>query len=472
MKLDTIIRGGRVVTAGETFRADVGIRNGRIVAIAEGLARGADPRTDIVDARGCWVIPGGIDAHVHLDLGAGRFRTSDDFTSGTRAAACGGVTTVIDFAHAEPGQGLRQGLDTWHAKAAGRACVDYAFHMAITAWDRQHREIKCIFEQGIPTFKQYMIYAERGLRSDDAAIFAALETLRDLGGRLLVHAESERILDMLIRRHHTRESMRRYGARLHARSRPSFVEAAAVERVIRWARATRGPAYIVHLSTAEGADLVAAARRDGVNVLAETCAHYLALDDRVFARPDGHLYATCPQVRKPADQRRLWRGLRDGTLCAIATDTCTFTRKQKDTWRGDWTRIPMGMPGVETLLPLVYTLGVRRRRLTMNQLVEKCCTGPARVMGLYPQKGTLRVGSDADLAIIHPTRTRTVDWRRLETNCDWNPYQGWKLAGFARDTFCRGRRIVKDYTFVGEVGYGRFVPRTLERGVAGAAGRV
>ncbi len=463
MKLDTIIRGGRVVTAEETFRADVGIRGERIVALASGLARQAPPHTHVVDARGCWVIPGAIDAHVHLDLGTGRFRTSDDFVSGTRAAACGGVTTVIDFAHAERDESLQQGLDAWHAKAAGRACVDYAFHMAITNWDRQHREIRRVFEQGIPTFKQYMVYAERGLRSDDAAIFAALETLRDLGGRLLVHAESQDVLNLLIHRHHTRASMKRYGASLHARSRPHFVEAAAVERVIRWARATGGPAYVVHLSTAEGVDLVAAAQADGVDVLAETCPHFLVLDDSVFASPDGHLYATCPQVKKPADQRRLWRGLRDGTLCAVATDTCTFSRKQKDTWRGDWTRIPMGMPGVETLVPLVYTVGVRRRRLSIHQLVEKCCTGPARAMGLYPRKGTLRVGSDADLVIIHPARTRTVDWRRLESRCDWNPYQGWKLAGFARDTFCRGRRIVKNYQFIGEVGYGRFIPRTLER---------
>jgi dihydropyrimidinase len=213
------------------------------------------------------------------------------------------------------------------------------------------------------------------------------------------------------------------------------------------------------MSTGEGADLVKRAQQEGVNVLAETCAQYLALDDSVFAKKDGHLYATCPQVKKPRDQKRLWEGLADGEVCSVSTDTCTFSRKQKAMWKGDWTKIPMGMPGLETLLPVVYTQGVLKRRLTVNQFVDKCCTTPARIMGLYPRKGTLQIGSDADVVIIHPTKKRKVDWRKMQTNCDWSPYQGWELAGFARHAFCRGRRIVDDYTFVGRNGYGEFVPR-------------
>jgi dihydropyrimidinase len=301
------------------------------------------------------------------------------------------------------------------------------------------------------------------LQSDDADIFEALETLRDLGGILCVHAESGRVLDLLVRRHHNAAEMRRHGAYLHALTRPNFIEAEAIERAIHWGRATGGPLFIVHVSTAEGADLVKRAQAEGVNVLAETCAHYLVLDDSVLAGKDGHLYATSPQVKKPRDQRRLWRGLRGGEICSVSTDTCTFTRKQKAAWKGDWTKIPMGLPGLETLLPIVYTHGVLRRRLTISQFVDKCCTRPARVMGLYPRKGTLRVGSDADVVVFHPTHKRKVDWRKMQTNCDWNPYQGWDLAGFAEHTFCRGRQVVEDYKFVGSNGYGQFVPRGRPR---------
>jgi dihydropyrimidinase len=253
--------------------------------------------------------------------------------------------------------------------------------------------------------------------------------------------------------------MKKHGATLHALTRPNFVEAEAIERVIHWTRVTGGRAFIVHMSTAEGADLVQRARAEGVNILAETCAQYLVLDDRVFAKKEGHLYGTCPQVKQAADQQRLWRGLRDGGVCNVSTDTCTFTRKQKAMWKGDWTRIPMGMPGLETLLPIVYTKGVLKGRLTLSQFVERCCTAPARIMGLAPRKGVLAVGSDADIAIFHPTRRRRVDWRRMQTNCDWSPYQGWELAGFAEHTFNRGRQVVQDYEFIGERGAGVYLSR-------------
>src|SRR6185295_3237187 len=212
---------------------------------------------------------------------------------------------------------------------------------------------------------------------------------------LLVHAESARVLDELIARHHTPELMKQYGARLHPMTRPNFVEAEAIQRVVQWCEATGGQLYIVHMSTAEGSDIVRAAQARGVPVLAETCAQYLVLDDSVFEREDGHLFACCPQVKKSKDVDRLWRGLRGGEVSVVSTDTCTFTREQKAMWNGDWTKIPMGLPGLETLLPLV-------------ELSMKLSTNPARIMGLYPRKGAIMVGADADLAIIHPTATRTV----------------------------------------------------------------
>lgn len=459
MKLDTIIHGGRVVTAGESVRADVGIRGEKIVAVGSGLARTHANGARLINATGRYVIPGGVDAHVHLALPFCGTTSADDYDSGTRAAACGGVTTLIDFAIPYGKDTLQQAVDNWHAKAAGKACVDYSFHLAITHWDQQKKELPKMIAQGIPTFKQFMIYAKEGWQSDDAAMYSALEVLRDVGGMLCVHAESSRVLDLLIERHHNTAEMKKYGAYLHTLTRPNFVEAEAIERAIRWTKATGGRLFVVHMSTGDGADLVKRAQAEGVHVLAETCAQYLALDDSVFSSKDGHLFATCPQLKKPADQRRLWAGLKSGEVCSVSTDTCTFTRGQKAMWKGDWTKIPMGMPGLETLLPVVYTAGVLKRRLTVNQFVDKCCTTPARVMGLYPRKGTLQVGSDADVTIFHPTQKRKVDWRRMQTNCDWSPYQGWDLAGFAEHTLCRGQTVVENYKFVGRNGHGQFIPR-------------
>jgi dihydropyrimidinase len=277
---------------------------------------------------------------------------------------------------------------------------------------------------------------------------------------LLVHAESSRVLDELIARHHTPELMKQYGARLHPMTRPNFIEAEAIQRAVAWSEVTGGQLYIVHLSTAEGTEIIQAAQARGVPVIAETCVQYLVLDDSVFDREDGHLFACCPQLKKPADSERLWKGIKDGTVTAISTDTCTFTREQKAMWEGDWTKIPMGMPGLETLLPLTYTHGVKAGRITIEQMCDKLSTGPAKAMGLFPRKGGITVGADADLAIIHPDRTHTVDPAELETNADWSPFEGWDLAGFARTTLSRGDVIVDDYRVVGQEGRGKWLPRT------------
>jgi dihydropyrimidinase len=369
------------------------------------------------------------------------------------------VTTVIDFAIPYGEESLADAFANWSAKAGPKACVDYAFHMAITNWDRHGPEMAAMVAKGCPTFKEFMIYASEGWQSDDRAIFNTLERCKDLGAMLLVHAESSRVLDELIARHHTPEEMNRLGARLHAITRPNFIEAEAIQRAITWAEVTGGRLYIVHMSTREGAELVKAARARGVDVYAETCAQYLVLDDSAFDRPDGHLFACCPQIKKKEDQERLWQGLRDGEVSVVSTDTCTFTRAQKARWEGDWTRIPMGMPGLETLLPIVYTHGVLEGRLTLPEFVAKCCTNPAKLMGLFPRKGIIAVGSDADLAIIDPEKRIEVDCATMETNADWSPYQGWSLAGFAETTISRGRKIVENYQFVGESGWGRWLPR-------------
>jgi dihydropyrimidinase len=455
MAYDLIIANGTVVSPDGQERADVAVRGERIAATGKNLARGG---ATVIDATGKYVLPGILDVHVHLELPFCGTVSSDDWNTGTRAAARGGVTTVIDFAIPYGQQSLQDAFDAWSERAK-KACIDYCFHMAITNWDRHGPEMEKMVKKGCPTFKEFMIYAAEGWQSDDRAIFNALEQCKRLGGMLLVHAESARVLDELIARHHTPEEMKKHGAQLHAKTRPNFIEAEAIQRAIMWADVTGGRLYIVHMSTGEGTDIVKAARQRGVDVYAETCVQYLVLDDSVFVRPDGHLFACCPQVKKPKDQERLWKGLNDGEVCVISTDTCTFTKAQKARWEGDWTKIPMGLPGLETLLPLVYTHGVLGKKLSLNQLVEKCCTNPAKVMGLYPRKGVLAAGSDADVTIIDPEKRITVDHATMEGGADWSPYQGWPLAGFAQHTFCRGKQIVADYKFIGVNGWGQWLPR-------------
>ena len=465
MRFDRIIQGGNVVTPAGTFTGDVGIVGERIAALGTSLeAEGAE----VIDARDHHVLPGALDVHVHLALPFCGTSSSDVYRTGTRAAERGGVTTVIDFAIPYAGESLAQAVDNWMKKAEGKALVDYTFHVCITRWQEHKDQIGAMVERGFSTFKEFMIYESEGWQSDDRAMFSTLEQMREYGAMLLVHAESARVLDELIARHHTPDLMKRYGARLHAMTRPNFIEAEAIERAVHWCEVTGGQLYIVHMSTAEGADIVRAAQARGVPVLAETCAQYLVLDDTVFARDDGHLYACCPQVKKPADVERLWKGLKRGEVSVISTDTCTFTREQKAMWEGDWTKIPMGMPGLETLLPLTYTKGVLEGRLTLEEMCAKLSTNPARIMGLSPRKGAIQIGADADIAIIHPSRTFAVRPDEMETNADWSPYEGWELAGFSRTTLSRGEVIVDDYRVVGREGRGRWLPRA-SAGLAAAS---
>jgi dihydropyrimidinase len=470
MNHDVIIANGLILSPEGERKADVLFRGESIAAVAPGLAAADRGGAEVVDATGKYVMPGGLDVHVHLELPFCGTVSSDDWNTGTRAAARGGVTTVIDFAIPYGQQSLEEAYHVWLERAKPKACVDYCFHMAITNWDRHGPEMAKMVNMGCPTFKEFMIYASEGWQADDRAIYNTLERAKQLGAMLLVHAESSRVLDELIARHHTPEEMKTLGARLHAITRPNFIEAEAIARAITWSEVTGGRLYIVHMSTAEGADCVRAAQARGVDVYAETCAQYLVLDDSLFGKPEGHLYACCPQVKKKKDQERLWQGLARGEVSVVSTDTCTFTRAQKAMWNGDWTKIPMGLPGLETLLPIVYTRGVLENRITLEQLVARCATNPAKLMGLYPKKGTIAPGSDADLAIIDPEKRFTVDPKTMETNADWSPYEGWSLAGFAESTFCRGRKIVEDYQFIGSNGWGRWLARERAGRLEGGAG--
>jgi dihydropyrimidinase len=457
MGFDTVIQGGTVVTATDSFVADVGIKGEKIAALGQDLV--SMNGSKVIDAGGKYVLPGGIDVHVHLELPFCGTVSADDFTTGTKAAAAGGVTTVIDFANQDTEKGLMEGIRKRKELADPKVCVDYSFHSIITHWNENiEAEFPEVIDFGIPSFKMFMIYKKEGWQSDDAALFSALGTAREHEGMIMVHAESEGVLNVLIDKYLKEKD--KWGAYAHTLSRPCFTESEAIQRAIKWSEVTGGHLYVVHMSTGEGADLVKAAKEKGVPVDCETCPQYLLLNDDVFKGPEGHLFATCPQIKKPHDSERLWKGLVDGEVPIVATDTCTFNKTQKAMWEGDFTRIPFGMPGVETLVPSVYTFGVREKKFSLNHLVSLISTHPAKLFGLYPDKGTIAVGADADLTVVDPDKSRTIDYETMETNCDWSPYQGMEMYGFPDVTLSRGTVVAEDGKFVGEVGHGRFVKRT------------
>ncbi|MDD5557783.1 MAG: dihydropyrimidinase [bacterium] len=462
--MSTILKGGTLVTETDAFQADLVMDRGTIAAVG----RNFQPRkgTEVVDARGMYVMPGGIDAHVHFQLPFCGTVSSDDFLNGTKAAACGGVTTVIDYAIQTKGRPVMEAVEKRRAEADGRVCVDYALHAGITDWkDGSPRDLRRLVAYGIPTVKMFMIYRKEGWMADDYMLFSALEETARCGAMIELHAESVSLLDGLVARYH--RNWKRLGARGHALSRPAFAEEEAVRRAIMWAGATGGRVYIVHMSAGASADAVREAQERGVRVYAETCPQYLLLDDSVFRKRNGHLYATCPQIKSKADAERLWRGVTNGEVSLIATDTCTFTTRQKAMWGGDFTKIPYGMPGVETMVPLMHTFGVGAGRFSVNRLVQLVSANPARLHGLYPQKGTLAVGADADVVVFDPRRKHVISPRRLQTNCDWSPYDGWRLTGWPALVFSRGRLAARNGKFVGEEGWGRFVRREPWGGIEG-----
>lgn len=454
--MDLIIKNGTVVTDSETFKADIGISNGKIKIIGQDL-NGAD---QIIDATGQYVMPGGLDVHVHLQLPFCGTVSADDFITGTKAAAAGGITTIVDFAIQSKGNTLTDAVKSRKQEADGKVCVDYSLHGGITDWnDRTKSELKSLVEEGIVSFKMFMIYRSEGWMSSDSMLYQALEETKKLGGTILVHAESVDVLDYMVEKYHNPADMKKYGAYCHVLSRPNFVEEEAIQRAIKWTEVTGGRLYIVHMSTGGGANLVIAAKKRGIEVLAETCPQYLLLEDDLFKKEDGHLYGTCPQIKKKEDIDRLWDALGNGEIDTIATDTCTFDTKQKAMWEGDFTKIPFGMPGSELMMPLMYTYGVREGKINLNQFVHYQSTNPAKIFGMYPEKGSLQVGTDADILVFDPRKNVTVDYQNLETNCDWSPYQGWKLKGYPYITILRGKIIAKDGRFTGDIGYGKFIKR-------------
>lgn len=455
--MSTLIKNGTMVTDSLTYIADIWIEADKITKIGKDLK--PTPDTRIIDAEGKLVLPGAIDTHVHFQLPFCGTVSKDDFINGSQAAALGGVTTFIDFATQQSGHSLQESIKDRMAEAEGKVCIDYSLHASITDWnERTRNEIRDVIAKGIPSFKMYMIYKNEGWMASDAALFFALQETSKWGGMVAVHAENNDIIDGLIHQTLNNGSWRTYGAYAHYLTRPAYTEAEAIQRAITLAENAKGTLYIVHTSSKDGLQAIREGQNRGVSVYAETCPQYLLLDAKLLQdQKTGHLYATCPPIRGEQDRKALWSGLAKNIRC-VGTDTCTFDTKQKSLWDGKFTDIPFGMPGIETVLPLMFTEGYRRGKITLNQLVAITSTNAAKIFGLYPQKGTICVGGDADLVIFDPNKEKVIRWQDLHTDCDWSPYQGTKVIGWPAVTLSRGRVIVENDQFIGEAGWGRFVP--------------
>jgi dihydropyrimidinase len=454
--MDTIIAGGTVVTAADTFRADVGIAGGRIVALGRDLAPG--PQTTLLDATSRMIIPGGVDVHTHLDSPSQGSVTADDFASGTVAAACGGTTTIVDMCFQRHGGTLADALADWHQRAAGKAVIDYGFHMVVVDLnDATAAELAALPAQGVPSFKLFMAY-KGGPMVDDLTLFRSLEIARESGGIVLVHAENGDVAFALQRR---LLAAGQTDPRAHALSRPPRVEAEAVARAVALAELAGAPLFVVHVSCAEALEEIARGRARGATVLAETCTHYLYATEDDLARPDfaGAKWVFTPPPRDRRQHAALWSALAHDTLQLVSSDHSAFNwRGQKDAGRDDFTLIPNGAPGIEERMIGVYQ-GVVQGKISLNRFVELTATAPARVFGLHPQKGSIAVGGDADLVIWNPHAELTITQTALHHKVDYTLYEGMRVRGLPETVLRRGEVIVRNRAYVGGTGGGQFLAR-------------
>ena len=458
MAFDTIIANGRVVTATDTYLSDVAISSGKIEAIGENLPR--ENAAHIIDAAGKYVMPGGIDVHTHLDMPFGGTTSSDDFETGTRAAAFGGTTTLIDFAIQYKGQTLRTAFDGWMRKASGKAVCDYGFHCIITELaDAQLEEMNALVREGVTSFKLFMAYPGVFML-DDGSIFKALQRTAKNGGLVCMHAENGNAIDVIVQQ---ALAEGKKAPKYHALTRPTTAEAEATARAIALAEMAGAPVYIVHLSCNDALEKVREARDRGLPVYAETCPQYLYLSIENFDVPDfeGAKYVFTPPLREKWHQEKLWNGLKRDHLQVVSTDHCPFCfKEQKELGRGDFTKIPNGGPGVENRMSLIYSGGVAAGRFSVNRFVELVSTTPAKLFGLYPRKGTIAVGSDADLVIFDPDRKHTISAKTHHMRVDYSMFEGIDVTGMPSTVLSRGRVVVDNDKFVGRVGAGEFVKRS------------
>ncbi len=453
----TLITNGTVVTADGSIAADVLIDGEQIAAIGRALS-GSVAADDTVDASGRYVIPGAIDVHTHMELPFGGTFAKDTFETGTRAAAFGGTTCIVDFAVQSKGKSLREGLDAWHAKAEGKAVVDYGFHMIMSdVTDDSLAEMDQLVSEGVPDFKLFTAYPGV-FYSDDGAIFRAMQRTAGNGGLIMMHAENGLAIDVIAADMVASGTTDPIG---HGLARYPILEGEATNRVIRLAEAAGVPVYIVHLSARDALEAVQAARDRGAMAFAETCPQYLFLSlDDLGGGFEGAKFVCSPPLRSADHQEDLWTGLRKDDLQVVSTDHCPFDfHGQKDLGRGDFRKIPNGLPGVEDRVDLLHDGGVVGGRFTRERWVEVIATAPAKLFGMYPRKGTIAVGSDADLVIYDPARRHTISAATHHMDVDYSCYEGREVQGGSDVVMSRGTVVVRDGAWVGPAGHGRFVKR-------------
>ena len=463
--MSVLIKNGRVITAVDDYFADIFIKNETVTLIGEKLDIEAD---EVIDASGKYLIPGGLDPHTHLDMPFGGTTSADDFETGTRAAAHGGTTTLIDFAIQSKGHSTLEALDTWHAKADGKTAIDYGFHMIVTDLeDNRVHEMKMLADAGVTSYKLFMAYPGV-LYVDDGTIYRAMRKAGEDGTVVCMHAENGIVIDEIVKQALAEGKTE---PKYHAITRPTRMEAEGVHRAISIAEVAQVPIYIVHLSSSDALEQVMLARNRGVHAFAETCPQYLFLDDSYYDQEgfEGAKYVMTPALREKWNQDELWKGLKFGDLQSIATDHCPFCFKdQKMLGIDDFSKIPNGGPGVENRMSLVFNGGVNSGRISLNKFVELTSTAAAKTFGLFPKKGTIAVGSDADIVIFDPDRTETISVNNTCThhmNVDYNTYEGFEVTGFTETVLSRGKVIIDNCEYVGKKGDGHFLKRGLYGGM-------
>ena len=449
-----LFKNGTVVSGRGTRRADVLVENEKILRVGRDLS---DPLARTVDVSGKLLLPGFIDAHTHFDLDVCNTTTIDDFDSGTKSAIRGGTTTIVDFACPNKGESLHYGLELWHKKAAGKCWCDYGFHMTIDDWNEEiEREIDDMYAAGISSFKMYMTYP--AMMIGDEAMYHALKKLKEKGGVCGVHCENSGVINALIEEKMAKGEM---GVSSHPETRPDILEAEAVGRLLRIAQAVDIPVVIVHLTNAATLAEVTAARRRGQKVYVETCPQYLVLDDSVYYNEDysrAARYVCAPPIRKAEDCRALWAGLRKGEIQTISTDHCAFTLEQKEAGRGDFTKIPGGLPGVEARGELVYSFGVATRKISLATMCRVLAENPAKLYGMFPRKGVIAAGADADLVVYDPHADHILRAEDMVSRAGYTPYEGFVTHGSISQVWLRGRLMVENGQVIGDQ-IGRYIVR-------------
>ena len=455
--MDLLLKNGTLVTPDGIVQADLGILDGKIHFVGRPEASPLFDFRESLDCAGCLLLPGAIDAHVQLEVSFGHGELGDDFHTGSRAAACGGVTTLIDYARQRKGGSPLEALKARKDVASAKVGIDYTLHLTLVdPTPEAVAEAPRALQEGIRSFKVYMAYGKQGRRTDDGAILELMRAIAGTEGFLGIHAEVDeqinRASESLLRAGHTEP-------RYHGEAHPPISEVAAIESVIRYSRLTDCEVYIKHVSTAEAARLIGEARKDGVRIWGETCPHYLILDESSYFQEDAPLFIMSPPLRHKENQEGLWAALVSGDLQVAATDHGSYSRQQKLHDVKTFEDVPPGIPGIETLLPLMYTYGVDEGRLTVERMVKVLSEEPARIFGLHPRKGALQIGADADVVVYDPVPESTLAASELATNSDFTPFEGMRIKGRVRETFCRGHLVAREGRWVGEDDWrGEFIP--------------